>query len=302
MSVNAGHRRRVSASAFLVAVLGTVTFCCNDAAMKLSILKIGTFTTLFWRNLIGIGLSGSIYLLRKPHWPRRAVMRVHLLRGLLSMLMSVTFFWGLARIPMAQAVAMTFIAPLISLYLSARHLGEKVTLSTLLASLLGFCGVLVIVRDQWQSSTGSDATWGTLAVVFSALLYSVNIILMRMQALVSGPIEVAFWQSVVIAACVGIVAPWWVDRLPASSAPLIIAAASMWILSLLLFAWAYARGEASFLSTSEYTGFLWASALGWWVFHERVSVATLIGALLIIGGCLIAARLGAPRPLESGPA
>jgi S-adenosylmethionine uptake transporter len=58
----------------------------------------------------------------------------------------------------------------------------------------------------------------------------------------------------------------------------------------LLFAWAYARGEASYLAVSEYSAFLWASALGWLVFRERVSLYTLAGAVMIVAGCLVAAR------------
>jgi S-adenosylmethionine uptake transporter len=62
----------------------------------------------------------------------------------------------------------------------------------------------------------------------------------------------------------------------------------------LLFAWAYARGEASYLAVTEYSAFLWASVLGWLVFRERVSFYTLAGALLIVGGCLLAARRSKP--------
>ena len=58
----------------------------------------------------------------------------------------------------------------------------------------------------------------------------------------------------------------------------------------LLFAWGYARGPASYLAVSEYSGFLWASMLGWLFFSERVSNTTLGGAVLIVGGCLVAAR------------
>jgi S-adenosylmethionine uptake transporter len=62
----------------------------------------------------------------------------------------------------------------------------------------------------------------------------------------------------------------------------------------LLYGWAYARGEASYLAVTEYSAFLWASALGWLVFHERVSPYTLAGAILIVGGCLIAVRRKRP--------
>jgi len=66
----------------------------------------------------------------------------------------------------------------------------------------------------------------------------------------------------------------------------------------LLYGWAYARGEASYLAITEYSAFLWASALGWLVFRERVSLYTLAGALLIVGGCLIAARRRVAAPPE----
>ena len=66
----------------------------------------------------------------------------------------------------------------------------------------------------------------------------------------------------------------------------------------LLFAWAYARGPASYLAVTEYSGFLWASVLGWLIFRERVSFYTLAGAVLIVGGCLVAARGKVAEPPE----
>jgi S-adenosylmethionine uptake transporter len=66
----------------------------------------------------------------------------------------------------------------------------------------------------------------------------------------------------------------------------------------LLFAWGYARGPASYLAVTEYSGFLWASMFGWLVFRERVSLYTLAGAVLIVSGCLVAARGKVPEPPE----
>ena len=66
----------------------------------------------------------------------------------------------------------------------------------------------------------------------------------------------------------------------------------------LLFAWAYARGEASYLAVTEYSGFIWASICGWVAFSERVSLYTLAGALLIVGGCILGARGKITEPPE----
>jgi S-adenosylmethionine uptake transporter len=66
----------------------------------------------------------------------------------------------------------------------------------------------------------------------------------------------------------------------------------------LLFAWAYARGEASYLAVTEYSGFIWAAIFGWLVFSEKVSLYTVAGALMIVGGCLIAVRGQVTEPPE----
>ena len=87
-------------------------------------------------------------------------------------------------------------------------------------------------------------------------------------------------------------------QLPAGQWMWIIVASMLSTLGTLLFAWAYARGPASYLSVTEYSGFLWAAALGWLVFDEKVSLYTLAGAVMIVAGCLIAARGKVSAPPE----
>ena len=67
---------------------------------------------------------------------------------------------------------------------------------------------------------------------------------------------------------------------------------------MLLLSWAYARAHASYLATTEYTSFLWAALFGWLIFGEPLSPYTLAGALLIVAGCVLAAR----KPEEASPA
>lgn len=280
-------------------MLGIALFSGMDAVMKGLVLAIGTIATMFWRNLIGIGLSGLLYLPRRTGWPSASTMRIHLARGLLSTGMGFLFFWGIARVPLAQAVALAFIAPLIALYLASLLLGETVGKRTVAASMLAFGGVLVIFVGQAQADLGRDALVGSLAIVASAALYALNIILMRRQALVADPLEITFFQSVIVTASllpavplVGIAVP------PIETLPGLVLAALLAISSMLLLSWAYARAEASYLAATEYTAFLWAMLFGWLAFGETVSPYTLAGAALIVAGCILAAR----RPEEASPA
>lgn len=283
---------------FAVAVLGIAMFSVMDAVLKSLVLAIGVYNTLLWRNLAGTVISGAIYLGRPRKRFTRDALKVHVLRASVSTVMATAFFWGLARIPMAQAVALTFIAPLLSLFLSAVMLDERIRRATVIASSVAFVGVAVIVAGQWRSELGPDALHGTIAVLVSAFLYAFNIVLMRRQALVAEPVEVAFSQSAIVALLLALGSPFLAE-VPAwrHAAPLVLAAV-LATLSLLLLAWAYARADASRLSTSEYTSFVWAAVLGWAFFDEAVTVTTLVGAALIVLGCLLAAR---DRPEAARP-
>jgi S-adenosylmethionine uptake transporter len=283
---------------FLVCSLGIALFSGMDAVMKALVLGIGTFATMFWRNLIGIGLSGILYLRGPVRLPARSTFRIHLARGLLSTGMGFLFFWGLGRVPLAQAVALAFIAPLIALILAAVLLKESIGSRTVAGSLIAFAGVLVIFFGQAQADLGHEATVGSLAILTSAVLYALNIILMRRQALVAGPLEIAFFQSLIVTTALLLVIPFVGVAVPGGEHwPWLLFASALSIASMLLLSWAYARAEASYLAATEYTAFLWAMLLGWLFFGEQVSLFTLAGAALIVGGCVLAAR----RPEEANP-
>lgn len=277
-------------AAFAVATLGIAVFSAMDAVMKGLVIALGAYTTMFWRSLAGTAISGALYAAGRGGRPTRAAMRVHLVRGAVSTVMAVTFFWGLARVPMAQAIALAFIAPLIALFLAAVLLKERVGRAAIVASLMALAGVAIILAGQARLRMGPDAFEGALAILFSAVCYAYNIILMRQQALIAGPIEIAFFQSLIVATMLAAGAPWFAEVPALGHAPALIGAAALATLSLLLLSWAYARGEASYLAPTEYTGFLWAALFGFVAFGERVSPYTLAGAALIIAGCVIAAR------------
>lgn len=285
--------------AFLVGVLGIALFSGMDAVMKGLVLAIGTIATMFWRNLVGIFMSGALYLPGRKRWPSRSIMRIHLARGLLSTAMGFLFFWGLGRVPLAQAVAFAFISPLIALYLASLLLHEKIGPKTIAASLVAFGGVMVIFIGQAQADLGRDALVGSMAILASATLYAVNIIIMRRQAMVAGPLEITFFQSVIVTSTLVLVLPFVGIAVPdAVHWPALVGAAMLAITSMLLLSWAYARAEASYLAATEYTAFLWAVLFGWVFFDEIVSPFTLAGAALIVAGCFLAAR----TPRDASPA
>ena len=287
--------RPSAAIAFAVACAGIAIFSTMDAVVKGLALAIGTYNTLLWRSCVGVAVSGIPWIMRRPQLPSRAAMWLHVERGAVSAVMGMLFFWGLARTPMAQAVALSFIAPLIAQGLAVTLLGERMKAGALLGSLLALAGVVVIFVGQANMAMNADALLGAGAVLLSALCYAYNIILMRRQAQVADPYEVACLQNAIVALCLALASPWWAEMPAARHAPMIFFAALLATISLFLLSWAYARGQASYLAPTEFTAFLWASLFGYLVFAEHLHLTTIAGAALIVAGCLVAAR-AAPEP------
>jgi len=240
--------------------------------------------------MAGAIFGGLIFIATRTPWPGRPVLRLHLIRGSVSVVMAILFFWGLARVPLAQGVALAFVAPLIALYLAAIILKEQIARRAVFASLFGFAGVLVILAAQAEADLGPEALRGSLAILCSAMFYAYNIILMRQQAQVAKPLEIAFFQSAIVTLCFLLAAPFLAAVPPATELGAVFAGAVLAFGSLMLLSWAYARAEAQYLAPVEYTAFIWAVLLGFLVFAEPVRPLTIVGAAMIVAACLFAAR------------
>jgi S-adenosylmethionine uptake transporter len=288
---------------FLAACLGIALFSMMDGVMKALVLALGAFNAMLWRQLMGFGLGGITFLLTRSRWPSPEAMRLHIKRGLIGGVMALTFFWGIARVPLAEGIALSFIAPLITLYLAALLLKEQISSHAIIASLLGLAGVIVIMAARLSGDAEhahKEAVLGMVSILVSAVLYAYNLILQRQQAQIATPIEVAFFMNAVALGAMATAAPWlaeWPDR---AHLPTIALAALLAFFSMMLMSWAYARAEAQQLVPIEYTAFLWAALVGWVAFNEPVTSATLAGTALIIIGCLIATRQP-PVPIDAAP-
>lgn len=266
--------------------------------MKRVSIDIGAYNAMLWRSIVGLLLSGPLFLAARVQWPDRSRLLLHTKRSVAAGISVLLFFWGLVRVPMAEGIALSFLSPILALILAAPMLGEKVGKSAIGACLLAFAGVIVIVFGKAQEGAGPAAFHGAIAIIIAGVFYAYNIVLLRRSALLAGPIEITFFTNLVFTGLYLIGAPIGAAWLPLTSLPLIALAAGLAVVSSLLLAWAYARAEAQRLVPVEFTAFLWAAILGAIVFGEKVLPMTIAGAAMIIAGCVIAAR-GHPAPMPS---
>jgi S-adenosylmethionine uptake transporter len=285
------------AIAFSVAAAGIGVFSLMDAAMKDLVIALGAFNAVVWRNMIGSAITGALFLGTRQSWPQIQVLRLHAWRSIVVSAMAISFFWGLGRLPLAEAIGLSFIAPVIALFLAAILLGEQIGREAILASIAGLGGVAIILFGKFSGDYDTGSLWGVVAVLFSAIVYAYNLVLARQQAQVAGPIEIAFFQNLLVSATLMLAGPWLLTPIAIGKLPMLFAAAALAIIALLLLSWAYARAEAQILIPVEYTAFVWAALFGWVFFSEPVTIWTVAGTALIVAGSLVAARVK-PYPVN----
>jgi S-adenosylmethionine uptake transporter len=269
-----------------------------DAMMKQASIHIGAYNAMLWRSIVGLAMSAPLFLIQRTKWPDRARLILHIKRSAAAGISVLLFFWGLVRVSMAEGIALTFLAPIIALLLAAPMLGEKVGKSAMAACLIAFAGVIVIVLGKAHEGGGPDAFHGAVAIIIAGVFYAYNLVLLRKSALVAGPVEITFFTNLVFTGLYLLGAPIGATLLPLHWLPLIGLAAGFALISSLMLAWAYARAEAQRLVPVEFTAFVWASILGAIVFGEKVLPLTVLGAAMIVVGCVVAARARhAPVPL-----
>jgi len=284
------HSSHFATIPFAVAMVGIGTFAGMDVLMKGLSIELGAYNAILWRTLISLLTATVLYGWKRGGWPEYGTLKLHVWRGMVTSLMAYLFFWGLVHVPLAEAIGLSFIAPLIALYLAAVLLKEKIGAASVLASVIGLAGAVVIIAGKLGADYSDMVGQGIAAILLSALLYAYNLILQRQQALMAEPVEIAFFQNGTVVAIYLLFAPVWAVVPNISQLPGLIAASTLGIVSLLLLSWAYARAEARILIPVEYTAFIWAALFGWIVYAEAITGATLAGTAMIVAGCLFAAR------------
>lgn len=263
--------------------------------MKEAALLAGAFTATLLRSALGATIIAPVWLARGPAWPAPAVLKLHLTRGVITAFMALTFFFALTRLPLAETIALSFIAPIIALYLASVLLGETISRNAISASILGFVGTLVIIGGKiGQGAFDESAALGLGSIMISALLYAYNFVVLRRQSQVARPVEIATFHSAISALVLLVFAPFGWNTPPSDAWLPLFASGFLTVGGALSMAWAYARAEAQVLVPIEYSGFLWASVLGFVFFNEIPGLATWAGTALIVTGCWLVTRQAKP--------
>jgi drug/metabolite transporter (DMT)-like permease len=208
---------------------------------------------------------------------------LQLLRGLLLVTSTALFYLSLQHLPLAEAAAITFVAPVLVSALSGPMLGERVTRRQWTAVTLGFLGVLVIIRP------GGGLL--TLAVVFpltTALLFALYQIMTRKLAGRENPFTTLFFTALVGAVATSLVLPFNWKTPTLTQAALMVAIGCLGGFGHFLLIRAVELASPTALAPFLYTQLVWSTLLAYIAFREFPDGASLLGMLIIVLAGLLA--------------
>jgi S-adenosylmethionine uptake transporter len=276
--------------AFVRAAAAIAVLSAMDAVIKAMAAKYPTFEVTFLRFAFGLVFSGSALALARPGRPSRETVIANAGRAALAVVTATTFFFALGQLPLAEALVLTFLSPMFVALFGALMLGERPDRRILAALAAGFAGVLVVVSDQFGVSSGARSIAGVAAALVSAVCYAFGLVLLRARAQRDPMVYIVFFQNLGPAL---ILAPFayavWVTPTAVDFGAFVLIA-MLGVGGHFIMTSAFARAEASRLAALEYTALIWAALFGYVVFGEVPTLATLLGAVLIVTGAAVASR------------
>ncbi len=273
-------RRAVGLMALAMTLFGIMAVCIRLASQQLHAFEIA-----FFRNFFGFVVLLPILYRHGPSLLRTNKLGFYIVRCLIGMVSMLAGFWAIVNLPLAQAIALSYSTPLFVTIGAVIVLGEIVRARRWTAVIVGFLGVMVIVRP------GSDAfTAASLVALLAAVASATVAISIKFLSRSEHPDAIVIWTTLL-----------WI---PMSLVPALtvwetpVGITWLWIVlagllgSTAHMCWTRALrlGDASMLTPISFLQIIVVAAAGWLLFDEALDRWTVLGAAIIFGSNVYIAR------------
>lgn len=240
-----------------------------------------------WRVMAQAAFFVPVAVMMRRHLRGTILSAASLLSAGLIVTVTLSLVTAFAELPIATAIAIFFVEPLLLTVLAGPFLNEVPGPRRYAAVAVGLVGALVVIRPNFVE-------FGPVVLlpVLGALAYALNMIVMRkatrQRSALSFQFGATLWAVVIIAA-VQLTMPGAgeastaLSALPSWAIAAVIVAGALAMITFLLIAYAFSRAEASSLAPFQYLEIVGATAVGFFVFRESPDAMTLLGTAIILG-------------------
>jgi drug/metabolite transporter (DMT)-like permease len=269
----------------LLMCLSTVAFATMHASVRFVSADLPPFQIVFFRNLFGLAFLVPLLLGAGFAQMRTRRLGLHALRGLVNIAAMMMYFTALSITPLAKATALSFTAPIFAAVLSVVFLGERFRLYRWIAILVGFLGMLIILRPGVVT-----LELGALLAVGAAVLWAVAMILIKLLSRTESSVAIVAWMGIFL--CAFSIGPaLWVWQTPTLSNLIWLAFIGLCgSIAQVTLSQSFKETEPTAVLPLDFLKLIWATLLGVWFFGEFPDAFTWIGAIVIFSAGLFIAN------------
>jgi len=283
-------------------VLSVIVFVTMFGFIKATSQQIPAGEAVFFRSLFAIPVL-LIWLIVRGDFPAKLKARDpmgHVWRGLMGTCAMASGFVAIGLIPLPEAVAIGYAAPLLVTMLAAMFLGEKIRMVRFSALLLGMFGVMLILSPRLTilnadiqdiSNTSRLQTIGALAALMAAIFSALAQVFARKLVATETTGSIVFYFSLMSTVLALLTVPFGWEVPGVREAFFLITAGLLGGVGQILLTESYRHAEVSVIAPFEYCSIILALLVGYFVFNELPTRIMLIGvALIITAGIIIIER------------
>ncbi len=234
------------------------------------------FEVAFFRNLFGLVALSPIFLRQGLRPLKTKKLHLHAARGAIQALGMLAFFTGVTLIPLAQVTALSFSAPLFATLLAILLLGERVRIRRITALVLGFIGMLLVVRPGV-----SEINLGTMLIIGSSIGWGAAIAIIKSMTSTESSGTLTVYMGLFLTPITGAFAFFVWETPTWEQLAWLFLIGCLGTLGHLAFAQSFRRAESTAVLPLDFTRLIWASVVGFAVWNEIPDAWSWIGGAVI---------------------
>lgn len=262
--------------AMLLTLLAMALFTTMGVTIRLAAQELHPLVIVFFRTFFGLLFFTPLIARRGLTILRTERMPLYLLRAVFGTLAMTAGFWSLTLIPLAEATALNFTAPLFATIGAVLVLGERIRIHRIAALIVGFVGVLVVLRPG-----AATLSLGAAMAIFGAFFIAASIMTIKFLTTTEKPETITIYM-VLLQTPVSLIFALFVWDWPSLETLLwLVCLAAAGSLAHLAWTHAIAIAEVTQLQPLEFVKLPLTATFGYLLFAETPTIWTLLGGAVI---------------------
>ena len=267
-----------------LSLIGTGTAAIMVSGIKLLSQDLNPFIIAFYRCLFGVIIMLPFMIYNYPEAWKTHNIKLQFVRSAINVYSMISWFTAIGTLQLEKAAAIGFTTPLFTTILAIIFLGEVIRIQRITALIVGFIGILVVIRPGYIPFE-SGALW----LLSAAITFSIVIIIVKKLTEKDSSLTTAFYQMAFMVPPTFFIALFFWESINISQFLLFIFVAIAGFITQFSFAQCLKMAATTFIMPIQFTKLIWLSLIGYFFFMEVPDIWTWIGASIIFSSILFIA-------------